>query len=45
MSQGLTSVGVQGPPSRFHRDWVWGLLLILSVMLTYTPVWQAGYMG
>ncbi len=38
-----TNVRVQGPPSWFRRDWVWGLILILSVILTYTPVWQAGF--
>src|SRR5271166_3018141 len=38
-----TSVGVQRPPSWFHRDWLWGLILILSVILTYTPVWHAGF--
>jgi len=38
------SVGVQGPPpSWFRRDWLWGLILILFVIVTYTPVWQAGY--
>jgi tetratricopeptide (TPR) repeat protein len=38
-----TSVGVQVPPSWFCRDWLWGLILILSVILTYTPVWHAGF--
>ncbi len=38
-----TSVRVQGPPSWFRHDWIWGLILILSVILTYTPVWQAGF--
>src|SRR5208283_986232 len=37
-----TSVDVQGPQSWFRRDWFWGLILILSVILTYTPVWRAG---
>jgi tetratricopeptide (TPR) repeat protein len=32
-----------GPPSWFRRDWFWGLVLILSVILTYTPVWHAGF--
>jgi len=36
-----TSVRVQEPPS--WNDWFWGLILILSVILTYTPVWQAGF--
>ena len=39
-----TSLGVQGPPpSWFRRDWLWGLILILAVILTYTPVWRAGF--
>ena len=38
-----TSVGVQGTPFWFRRDWFWGLILILSVILTYTPVWKAGF--
>jgi hypothetical protein len=28
--------------SWFSRDWVWGLILILSVIPTYTAVWKAG---
>jgi len=27
----------------FSRDWLWGLILVLAVILTYTPVWQAGF--
>jgi len=38
-----TSVGVQGAPSRFRHDWLWGLILILTVILAYTPVWKAGF--
>jgi len=38
-----TGVGVQWPPPWFRPDWLWGLLLILTVLLTYAPVWQAGY--
>src|SRR6476659_468720 len=38
-----TSVRVQGPPSWFRRDWILGLILFLSVVLTYTSVWQAGF--
>ncbi len=30
-------------PSRLSRDWLWALLLLLAVILTYTPVWWAGY--
>jgi protein O-mannosyl-transferase len=38
-----TSLGVQRAPSWFSRDWLWGLILILSVILTYAPVWKAGF--
>ena len=38
-----TSVGVQVPPSWFRRDWLWGLILILFVILAYTPVWYARF--
>src|SRR5271166_1221811 len=38
-----TSVGVQGPPSWFRHDWLWGLILMLAVILAYLPVWQAGF--
>ncbi|MBV8175419.1 MAG: tetratricopeptide repeat protein [Verrucomicrobia bacterium] len=38
-----TGVGVQGEPLRLNRDWLWGLILILCVILTYTPVWKAGF--
>jgi len=27
----------------FKQDWVWALILFLAVMLTYTPIWQAGF--
>jgi len=33
----------QQPPSRFTRDWLWGAVLILVVILTYLPVWWAGF--
>ena len=26
-----------------HRDWMWAVLLVFAVMLTYQPVWSAGY--
>lgn len=26
------------------RDWLWGLLLVLAVILVYQPVWQAGFL-
>jgi protein O-mannosyl-transferase len=34
---------VQQPPFRFNRDWLWGLLLLLAVVLAYLPVWRAGF--
>jgi len=38
------SESVQGAQlSWFRRDWFWGLILILLVIVTYTPVWQAGF--
>jgi tetratricopeptide (TPR) repeat protein len=37
------SVSVQGKPSWFNRDWLWGLVLILSVILTYMPVSKAQF--
>ena len=30
-------------PSRFDHHWFWGLILIFGVVLTYTPVWKAGF--
>ena len=38
-----TSVRGQAPLSWFRRDWIWGLILMLAVILAYTPVWQAGF--
>ncbi|MGA8654985.1 MAG: tetratricopeptide repeat protein [Chthoniobacterales bacterium] len=38
-----TSVGVQWVPFWLRRDWLWGVILILSLILTYTPVWKAGF--
>jgi protein O-mannosyl-transferase len=34
---------VQVLPSWFRRDWLWGLILILFVMVAYTPIWHAGF--
>ena len=25
------------------RDWLWGLVLVMAVLLAYEPVWKAGY--
>jgi tetratricopeptide (TPR) repeat protein len=38
-----TSVRVQEASPWFRRDWLWGLILILSVILTYIPVSKAGF--
>ena len=38
-----TNVGVQRAPSWFRHDWLWGLILMLTVILAYMPVWQAGF--
>jgi protein O-mannosyl-transferase len=37
------SVDAQQSPSWFRRDWFWGMILILSVVLSYAPVWKAGF--
>ena len=38
-----TGVQTQEPASRFHRDWLLGSILILFVILAYTPAWKAGF--
>src|SRR5271170_3977915 len=30
-------------PPWLRHDWLWSLLLLLAVILTYLPVWQAGF--
>src|SRR5580658_9050801 len=30
-------------PFGVRRDWLFGLILVLAVVLTYTPVWHAGF--
>ncbi|MCE0499768.1 MAG: tetratricopeptide repeat protein [Methylacidiphilales bacterium] len=30
-------------PSWSSRDWLWGLILVLAVILVYQPVWYAGF--
>jgi hypothetical protein len=37
-----TSVRTQEPPPCFRRDWLLGLILILFVILAYTPTWKTG---
>jgi hypothetical protein len=39
----ITGVRAHGPPCWFRRDWLLGLILILFVILAYTPVWKAGF--
>ncbi|HUB67274.1 MAG TPA: tetratricopeptide repeat protein [Candidatus Methylacidiphilales bacterium] len=31
------------PPAWLSHDRLWGLVLVLAVILAYTPVWQAGF--
>jgi len=41
----IISAGVvaQQAPSGLSRDRLWGLVLVLAVVLAYSPVWYAGY--
>jgi len=39
----ITSAGAPTLPSWFRHEWVWGLILILFVLLVYTPIWHAGF--
>ena len=34
---------IQGRFSRLDRDWIWGLIMVLAVILVYLPVWHAGF--
>ena len=38
-----TSAGAPTLPSWFRHEWFWGLILILFVLLVYTPIWHAGF--
>jgi tetratricopeptide (TPR) repeat protein len=38
-----TEAVAQGASSWLSRDWVWGLILVLAVILVYQPVWPAGF--
>jgi len=38
-----TGAVTQGLPSWLSRDWLWGLILVLAVVLVYQPVWYAGF--
>jgi hypothetical protein len=39
----VTDPTVPRMPPWFRRDWLWGLILVLAVILTYSPVWWAGF--
>jgi len=41
---GTDTVAPRMPPW-FNRDWLWGLILVLAVILTYSPVWWAGFVS
>jgi hypothetical protein len=43
MLRETSSKSVRALPSWFSRDWLWGLILVLAVILTYQPVWWAGF--
>jgi len=38
-----TGAVAQGQPLWYRRDWLWGLILVLAVILVYQPVWYAGF--
>jgi len=40
-----TGAGIIAPhnPSWFRRDWLWGLILLVAVIVAYSPAWWAGY--
>jgi hypothetical protein len=37
------AVSASPPPSWLNHDWFWGLALVCAVILTYLPVWRAGF--
>ncbi|HUB66755.1 MAG TPA: tetratricopeptide repeat protein [Candidatus Methylacidiphilales bacterium] len=37
------AVNASSPLFRFNRAWLGGIVLVLAVVLTYTPVWRAGF--
>jgi protein O-mannosyl-transferase len=39
----ITGERVQAPASSFRRNWIGGVILILFVVLVYTPLWHAGF--
>src|SRR5580658_3768872 len=38
-----TAMPIPPFPYWLSGDWVLGLVLVLAIILTYTPVWRAGY--
>jgi len=49
-SENAPQVAVTNPvappmPSWLSRDWLWGLILVLAVIATYSPVWWAGFVS
>ena len=38
-----TNPGAPRLPSWSDRDWLWGLILVLAVILVYQPLWRAGF--
>jgi len=39
----VVGTNIPRQPFGLDRDWLWGLILFLAVILTYSPVWWAGY--
>ncbi|HUB68292.1 MAG TPA: tetratricopeptide repeat protein [Candidatus Methylacidiphilales bacterium] len=44
LAQVAGKTGVLPALFRSRHDWLFGLILMLAVILIYTPVWQAGYL-
>ena len=42
-SKNRKSLSAQPPDFAIDRDWLWGLILVLAVILAYQPVWLAGF--
>ena len=43
VSRCLSGESLEPVPSWFRRDWFWGSILILFVLLAYAPIWHAGF--
>jgi protein O-mannosyl-transferase len=37
------NAGLAPSPFGMGRDWMWGLILVVAVVLIYSPGWEAGY--